>query len=288
MNDITNEKDLVIGAIDNLTFGNVEKWLYSLQASGYKGDICLIAYRVTVEDLTKFLQHGVDIIKLDLDQKFSMANRFFEMWRNIGKLETEKNVRYRYIITTDVRDVKFQINPVRWLHNEDYHGLVVATENMTYENEPWSKSNMQMVFGTDVYNRMKTRPIVCAGVIAGKRKYVLDMMLSIALTCNGLPDVINGGGGPDQAALNVLLTAQPWGEATIIETPLSNGIIHLGTTWPAIEKGRGEIGFQYVNGIIRKEQIKFYIDAQPKLVDGMWVNPYGRPYAIVHQYDRAE
>jgi len=284
---IAQEKDLIIGAVNNLTYEQITPWLDTLKETGYNGDVALLVYECN--DMHRIIAN-YNVLPFKATGKFSMSGRFFEMWKAIGKHESIHNFRYRNIITTDVRDVKFQTNPGLWLWQETSNGsgLIVGTENICYADEPWSKSNMQSSFGLDVYNVVANRPIVCAGVIAGQRKYVLDMMLSLTLVCNGMPNEIPGGGGPDQAALNVLLTTNPWKAAAQIETIRSNGIVHLGTTMPAIEKGKGEIGFQYINGFLPKEKIKFVDSVQPKYIDGQWLNPSGVPYSIVHQYDRAE
>ena len=45
------------------------------------------------------------------------------------------NREYRYMITTDVRDVVFQHNPSDWLKKNLKKNILVSTENVLYEHE---------------------------------------------------------------------------------------------------------------------------------------------------------
>ena len=54
----------------------------------------------------------------------------------------------RYVITTDVRDVVFQKNPINWL--DLYLGnktVAVASECLRYKDEPWGDNNIKETFG---------------------------------------------------------------------------------------------------------------------------------------------
>ena len=74
------------------------------------------------------------------------------------------NRDYRYMITTDVRDVIFQWNPSEWLENKLEKDILVSTENVLYEHESWGKKNIlegyNGLYGIDI-ETTKVVMLVC-------------------------------------------------------------------------------------------------------------------------------
>ena len=58
-----------------------------------------------------------------------------------------------------------------------------------------------------VHEANKDNLIYNAGTISGKFDTMIDLFLNIYMVCQGTNPYIEGGGGPDQAALNVLLSS---------------------------------------------------------------------------------
>lgn len=292
-------KDLVIGAVSNYEFDKIEPWLNSLQRTGYKGNIALIAYNMSAETVATLSNRNVQyIFGLQKDdagnfkynnQHFSiMIERFAHMWYFLNTIEEETD----YVFATDVRDVVFQTNPSGWMDRynteNDYNKtLFVATENMRYQDEPWGKNNMLQAFGPLLYDQMKDRPIYCAGVIAGAKKSIMDFFMNVFLLCRGAPAHVAGGGGPDQAALNITLNFDVFKNITNFMNPEDDFAIHAGTTLAAIKSGSGDIGQTYIrNPAILNTYEQKLLYNEPVFKDGMVCTPDGRPYCIVHQYDR--
>jgi hypothetical protein len=125
-------------------------------------------------------------------------------------------------------------------------------------------------FGSEIFEAFKTVLVCNAGVIAGLSEELLDLFLNIYLLCNGCEHHTAGGGGPDQAALNIIINSKIYRE--IILTPNSRmaWAAQLGTTGPQV------FG-------LNKE---FLTDLVPIMKDGLVCNALGQPYVIVHQYDR--
>lgn len=286
-------KDIIIGAVTNYNYDDIAPWVNSIKKSGYKGEIGLVAYNMQKDTVDALSKAGVEYLfgfKRDVDGNLSYENkefnivleRFVHIWYFLSKVDFEID----NIIATDVKDVVFQTNPSEWLTKQDKQ-LFVGSENLKYDIEPWNKNNMMLSFGPMIYERMKDNPIYCAGVLAGKRKTMLDFCLNLFLICRGSPAYVSGGGGPDQSAINLLLSMSPYSEVTKFATTNDPFVCHAGTTIAAIKSGSGAIGISYLQdpSVLDKYQ-KNLIDGEPKLVNDTVCTPDGIPYCIVHQYDR--
>jgi hypothetical protein len=179
----------------------------------------------------------------------------------------------------------FQSNPTEWLDTYFLSGydLVVGSENMTYGNEPWGRNNLASSFGEYFLDRMKDDPIFCAGVIAGDLMSITDFCLNLYLICRGLNPHVPGGGGPDQAAMNIMLGMEVYRYSTMGTGPATGWVLHAGTSMPAIEAGSGGIGEEYVRNPNMKidfiDEVQYYVKDEAVHVEDTKVT-------ILHQWDR--
>jgi len=276
-------KDIVIGCITGYSFDKIKYWVNSLDRSGFDGVKILLCYNIpfeVAEELTKRKytifafgqnkQTGDLTYKHPVDRPFNIClDRFAHIPFFLRRLEN--TAQYRYIIATDVRDVVFQSNPSKWLEeNMGHKKLNVACESIRYCDEDWGKNNMQLSFGPLIYDRMKDKTIYNAGTIAGEFDTMLDFMTNIFLSCGGAPPNVAGGGGPDQAALNVLLDMMPYKKITNFAMSEDGYAAQLGTTGPQIAAKYGQ----------------HLTEPSPVMIEDTVCTSLGTPFAIVHQYDR--
>ena len=271
-------KDIVIGCITGYTFDKIKPWVNSLDRSGFDGVKAMVCYNVdyeTVEELVKrnytILAFGKNDEKktLEYKQDFNIVvERFYHMWYLLKKFQGQ----YRYIISTDVKDVVFQSNPSEWLEkNMGDKKINVACESIRYKDEDWGNHNLFKSFGPLIHDHNKENPIYNAGTVSGEFDTMLDLFLNIYLLCNAATShYIEGGGGPDQAALNVLLNMKPYKDITKFSMSEDGWAAQLGTTGP-------QIAGKYGDRLVEKS---------PILVDNTVCTSSGQPFAIVHQYDR--
>lgn len=282
-------KNLVIGAVNNYTYDHIKPWLHSLRKTGYDGNVALVSYNMSKETIEKLEAEDVIISGMKVendnlvyDQKASVVvERFGHLWNLLSRTDHES------VVATDVRDVIFQRNPFDWLEMKQTPDLVVGAENFVYRDEPWNVNNMKLCYGETIFNMMQNEPIICAGVIAGWRPVVADLCLQIFLMCGGVPHHVPGGGGPDQAALNLLMKSRIYTTHTHTTNANEDFILHAGTTMKAIEAGSGGIGEAArqdpsLLDVYRKKALW----AEPIFEDGVVKTAQGVPYCIVHQYDR--
>jgi len=275
-------KDIVVGCITNYTFDKIAPWVNSLERSGFDGLKVMICYNIgydVVEELTK---RGFTIFgfkrndeqkRLEYKDNFNIClDRFSHIAYFFNRLENKE--QYRYVISTDVKDVIFQTNPSRWLEeNIGDKKINVASESLRYVDEDWGNHNLYQSFGPLIYERNKDNTIYNAGTIAGEFQHFVDLCDNIFLACGGAPQNVPGGGGPDQAALNVLLNLSAYRNITNFAPSESGYAAQLGTT-----ADPNKIT-QFRPKLLEPEPIIDYGTGEVK-------TSTGKLFSIVHQYDR--
>jgi hypothetical protein len=270
-------KDIVIGCITGYDFEKIKPWVNSLDRCGFDGVKAMVCYNVSYETVEELVKRNYTVLALGKDEtnkrfvykpEFSIVvERFLHMWYFLKKLQGQ----YRYIITTDVKDVIFQTDPSKWLEeNIGDKEINVACESIYYRDEEWGTHNMFKAFGALLQDHTKDNLIYNAGTISGKFDTMLDVFLNIYMMCNGTSHWTEGGGGPDQAALNILLNMKPFKDITNFAMSEDGYAAQLGTTGP-------QIAGKYATRLVENS---------PILVDNVVCTSTGKPFAIVHQYDR--
>eukprot|EP00727_Mastigamoeba_balamuthi_P004662 m51a1_g14194 hypothetical protein (389) ;mRNA; r:110075-111345 len=121
---------------------------------------------------------------------------------------------YRYVISTDIRDVIFQVNPSLFLEkhlgrSRELYGqeldLVVSSEGSVVDSRQWTKGN-QGTCTPHYYNTGGHKELYYnAGQMAGTQAAIMSLMRSIyeEQKYHDVPSC-------DQAALNQIIHADPW------------------------------------------------------------------------------
>lgn len=259
-------KDLVIGGFTRYNWAQLKNWVVSLKDTGYTGDIILVAFETDQFTVDKLTEAGVEVIPVNKELNYRSkvpihVERFIMMYHHI------KNRKYRYVLTTDVKDVIFQNNPFLWL--EQHLGdrkIVISSESIQYKNEPWGDDNLMQTFGKYIYNEFSSKEIFNVGVIAGEFSYVKDLLLQLFMMSINRPIPI-----VDQATFNSLMHLEPWLSLTKRVRSEDGWACQLGTTAdPAkIDAYR-----------------PFLLENEPKIKNGLVFTSKDKKFYIVHQYDR--
>jgi hypothetical protein len=277
-------KTLIIGAATNYSWEHLAPWVNSINESGFQGDVVIVASNITKATIEKLNEQGINVStygrKTD-DGGFLIENamaphveRFFWIWNYINTV----GVDYDNVVVTDTRDVIFQRDPDNFL--ETYckvRPLIASSESLTVENEPWNWENINQTFGPFFAETLKNTLILNVGVIAGRKDYVKDLMLMIFQMGLNRPIKI-----VDQAVFNFLINQEPYKHNTYRTTNGDGWAAQLGATIHAVEAGAGDLGM-FGN---KEKYLKDYIGPQPRIVDGEVINSDGKPFIIVHQWDR--
>lgn len=267
-------KDLIIGCSTNYTWNTLKFWIKSIKKSGFDGDIVLILMNCERETILKILEENVQIVafKEDENENFTYnpphnipvhVDRFLHIYEYLYK-----NKDYRYVITTDVKDVIFQKNPSLWLEeNLKDNNCVFSSESICYENEPWGNENLMQTFGPYLHEKFKKNEIFNVGVLAGKYDAIKSLAINIFVSAINKPIGIC-----DQSTFNFLVSQEPYTSTNLYTRSEDGWACQLGTTADP-------------NKI---EQFKpFLLEPSPKIKNNIIVtSKEEKEYVIVHQYDR--
>lgn len=282
-------KDIIIGGASNYSWNELKYWINSIKKSGFDGDIALCMTNVTKETIDILKSKDVKLflygtLKDDgsyvYDRKeVSHVERFVHIFQYLSNIQE----KYRYVITTDTRDVIFQENPSIWLENNlKEKKIVCSSEGLIYENEPWGSRNIFEAFGSRFYDMLKTKTIYNVGTIAGEFEYVKDLILMIFQMSINRPIPI-----VDQAVFNFLISFQPYKDVVYNTSHKDGWAVQLGTSPQGVKSGSGDIG--YIASQNPTEYIKYqmnYLDKAPIIENDIVMNHDRIPFTIVHQYDR--
>lgn len=230
--------DLIIGCYTNYDWDTIRFWANSIEKSGFTGDKAMVVFNSDFATVQALLDRGFNIFAFNRDdsqQRFFyngnfsvVVHRFFHMWQYLNQLPEGKT--YDNVIATDVKDVVFQSNPSEWLKkNLGGKKILVSSESLRYGDEPWGNENMARSFPM-MHSWMFDKTIWNCGVLAGKFDVMKDLFLNIYLSCLGSPQHVPGGGGPDQAALNILLNLEPYKKITKFANSEDGWACQAGTT----------------------------------------------------------
>ena len=271
--------DLIIGCYTDYNWDKIKFWVNSIEKSGFTGDKAMVVFNSDFATVQQLLNRGFNIFAFnrnDEQQRFFypgnfsvVVQRFYHMWQFLNQLPEGKN--YDNVIATDVKDVVFQTNPSEWLtKNMGNKKLLVSSESLKYANEPWGNENMARSFPM-MHSAMMDKTIWNCGVLAGKADVIKDLFLNIYLSCLGAPQHVPGGGGPDQAALNILLNLEPYKKITKYVESEAGWACQAGTT---VDPSKIENYRPYL------------LEPSPKW-DGEFATTHtGKRYAVLHQWDR--
>jgi len=262
--------DLIIGCSTNYTWDTIKYWVNSVNASGYKGDKAMILMNCDAETAQKVVDAGFAVIGFEQNENGDLVyqsklavhvERFLHIYDILSKNE------YRYVVTTDVKDVVFQKDPIEFV--EKFIGdsnLIASSESIKYKDEPWGNQNLMDTFGPGIHERFKENVVWNVGVLAGKGNAIRDLALTIFLMSINRPIPI-----VDQSTFNVLMNLEPYLSTTLYTGSESAWACQLGTTADPskIEEFRPNL-----------------LDPSPKLEGDIVTTSSGHEYHIVHQYDR--
>ena len=263
------QKDLIIGGIFNYGIQQIKPWVLSINEQMSDAHKVMCISNIS-EDTKKWL----------VDQDFELVEmpnlkipvhvlRFFSIYDYLRK----NSSKFRYVVTTDVKDVYFQQNPFEYLESVGIsdtgrHKMVASSESIRYKDESWGNENLLQTYGSYVHEIFKHNEIYNVGVLGGVSEYIRDLVFNIFI--NGINRSISI---VDQAVYNVLIQTYPYKDAILFNNQLSGWAVQLGTTGdPSKIQG-------FRPNLTEQEPIFDYDDELVKTADR-------KVFYIVHQYDR--
>ena len=261
------KRSLIIGAATVYNYNQLKPWIESINECGFDGDKILVLGEASNETRQKIIEQGFTIVDMLKTNAPIHVARFLTLYDYLKNHWQE----YEYVITTDVKDVYFQTNPVDWLKKNvvnTFRGktLVAGSESIRYKDESWGDQNLMETYGPYVYELFKDNIIYNVGTLGGTAEHVKDLVFNIYTNAINRPIAI-----VDQAVFNVLIQTQPYKDSIVFADQKDGWACQAGTTVDPskIERFR-----------------PFLTEAEPIFEDGIVKTSLGEPFCIVHQYDR--
>lgn len=268
--------DMVIASCTGYRWEQIQYWVNSLDRSGFTGYKVVLAYNMDAATAAALVSRGYLLVTFEKDTQGNLSypfkdfaivvDRFIHIWQFLRTFSQP----LRYVIATDIRDVIFQTNPSNYIDKKQDYKFIASSEAIAYKDEPWGANNLKLSFGEIMYDAHKEHTIYNCGVLAGEYHTFMGLCETLWLTCRGTIQHVPGGGGPDQAALNLLLSTHVYRNCGHFANHEDPWAAQCGTTLDP-------------NKIDAYKP--FLRERQPVL--GEYVQtPNGEHYAIVHQWDR--
>jgi hypothetical protein len=244
-------KDLVISAIANYLPEKIKVYVESLNISQFNGDKVMICYNIPHQTVEYLTSAGWECYSADL-QGHPHMKRLVDMWwflENSGR-------SWRYVITTDVRDVVWQADPSDWLDRNLKTEVIVASECIKSKDEPWAYKNTHEGYGPIFWDSIKENTVANVGVVAGKLQSVKDLLM--------LNWLVSQAGDTrhftDQSALNLIA---------------NNTLL----------KDKIDVSSDFALQVGTLKQDKRFTKKEIVVENNLVMNGEA-PYVLVHQYDR--
>lgn len=256
-------KSLIIGAFTGYNYNQLKPWVESIDQCGFDGDKVMVVGHTTEETETKLIQQGFELVPMPKMDVPIHVGRFLAIYNYLK----DNYQKYEYVVTTDVKDVYFQTDPILWLkQNLGRKTLVAGSESIRYRDESWGDTNLKQTFGMYIYNQFKDNVIYNVGTLGGESEYMKDLVLNIFLSAINRPIPI-----VDQAVFNVLIQTLPYRDAIKFAKQSDGWACQAGTT---VDPSKIE-GFR-----------PNLVEDVPTMRDGIIYTSTEKPFCIVHQYDR--
>ena len=198
------QKDLIIGGCTNYGINQLKPWVLSVNETMPDADKVMCVGNASPETRKWLLAQGFNIIDMPNRNVPIHVLRFLSIYDYL-KNNWEK---YRYVVTTDVKDVFFQSSPFKWMEDNFINGtdeLVAGSEGMRYCDEPWGNDNLMQAYGPYVHQQFKDNTIYNVGVLGGTSEYMKDLVFNIFTNAINRPIPV-----VDKAVFNVLINTQPY------------------------------------------------------------------------------
>jgi hypothetical protein len=279
----------IIASVYGYTSDQIKPWVNSLKKTRFKGKVFVVVFNPKDNELLDYLkENNIFVFVASLNGETNMATQRFLEYRQV--LNSEYAADVDFVISTDIRDVIFQKDPGVWLQNniKDYD-ILATSEGITFRHEDWNGDCLEHQFGKSMYLKHADKETICSGIIAGKKETMIKLFESVY-------DIAFFARDPhafvDQLFYAVAIY-EIFIEKTLIIPATVDWCANLGTIKAIPEnspywstKSRTEY-----NSYERIRSNKTYTEMLkcevPQMKDdGLVYADNGKPFAIVHQYDR--
>lgn len=272
---------VLLTSVSDYTPANISNFIQSVNTSGFHGEKVAFVFTSQSSTISYLQNNGFTVLFPAAEPthwgyahiqppNYPPKNIFCDRFLHYSRYLND-NPQFLNCISTDCRDVVFQLDPSILLDEVLTHSgkdLIVSLEDIEYPVEDWNSNNLKLNF-PEFYANLQGQQIANAGVIAGRSEVVRELFQSIYLTSLGgrLHSRVRLT-STDQSAYNILLSQNVWSQRSSFSSNADPWAAQIGSY-------ASNQDLYHARGL-----------SVPRLQDEKIVNTLGKPYAIVHQYDR--
>jgi len=210
------KKKLILGILDNYSFHQIKKFVYSLNQSSFTGDIVFfIGPKTSKKTAQKLIDAGIQLNffpGLDSLPEDNIAAKKYQFPQPINYFNyrhylyydflVRNSSKYDWIFLTDIRDVYFQRSPFEDIPVENGLYCVLEGTDCKIADCPFNGKWINFIYGIDGLSKVGQNVISCAGTTWGSSneivKYLEKMLESIE-------KLVDASTAIDQAIHNYLI-----------------------------------------------------------------------------------
>ena len=256
-------KNLIIGAFSGYRYNQLKPWVESAIETMPDADKVMIVGNTNQETKDILTSKGFQLF--DMEPTPNLPPHI-PRWIHVYDFLKKNGDKYDYVVMTDLKDVYFQTNPFDWLEeNLGDKKIVTGSECLLYKDEEWGNQNLIDTFGPYIHNEFKDCEIFNVGVLGGRPEYLRDLFLHNYLLALRIPAAL------DQGTFNMLMHTHPYKDITLFAKQSTGWACQAGTVADPTKMDRFRPRL---------------LELEPTFEDGIVYTCLGKPFAIVHQYDR--
>ena len=304
-----SKDDVILGVLGGTWVGlygypGIDAYVESIRRSGFTGRKVMLNWGIRTEVYHKLLEYGFEMVSLPqpIDPFFHARMRV--CWEYLRDHHQE----FRYVLWLDVKDLILQSDPSVWMEqNIGNKSIVASNECVTIEQEETNQLWARSILGEEKYQEIKDCEVINGGTWAGTSEAMTEVFHQVHLGCYPY----QGPYPPCQIWINYVLhtmfkdalSIPRWSEGFAAclhpcwspwRTPcwpykrdphpvldLETCTLHAGTT---PDSRNPMVVFNNRWGDTRLVQI----NSPSNPLEGVECvgNPEGKPFSIVHGYDR--
>lgn len=181
-------QDLILGVLGGPWVGvngypGVEAYLTSIERSGYTGRKVMICWDIRPDVKAKLIQFGFEVI--DLFPVWPPEPFFHARMRLGWEYLRDHSQEFRYVFWLDIKDLVLQSDPSVWMEEHiGNHSIVASTECVSIEHEETNQMWAKVILGEDRYQEIKDEEVINGGAWAGTAEAMKEVFHQVHLGCS--------------------------------------------------------------------------------------------------------
>lgn len=173
---MNERKNAIIGTAAGYSVEQIRNFVLSFREHNTVDRIILFTDTETkphIEEFTKL--HNVELVVFS-------CFRFVETYVNNSRFvaiydyfANNESYHFKNILLADARDVIFQSDPFANLPDQFLY-FCAEDAGISIEQNEYNKKWVQSVYGSEIYEQVRSRPIVCVGTVLGSIDLILNFL----------------------------------------------------------------------------------------------------------------